>query len=72
MGGGSLRLQVGDHLCLVLGGIAQGIRDNFDPGLGMGYPKNPAHPTSPINPGMEFLHAKLGLVGFVGLLPIKS
>ena len=31
----------------------------------MGYPISPSHPTSPINPGMGFLHPKLGLVGFV-------
>ena len=48
---------------------------NFIPsnaGLGMGYPTSPSHPTSPINPGMGFLHPKLGLVGFVGLLMVKS
>ena len=41
-------------------------------GLGMGYPTSPSHPTSPINPGMGFFHPKLGLVGFVGLLLVKS
>ena len=25
------------------------------PGLGMGYPKDPLHPTSPVNPGMGYL-----------------
>ena len=57
---------------LVKGKNITELQDRLISGLGMGYPTNPSHPTSPTNPGMGFLHPKLGLVGFVGLLLVKS